>query len=578
MKKIELLKKKIARHKAAQHEAETELEKKSAEIYELNRSLEEQIEIRTNELKIARDEAISANNSKSQFLANMSHEIRTPLNGLIGFIGLLQRSSLSQTQKEQVEIIAKSGQLLLNLVNDVLEFSKIEAGKLKLNRLPFDLKTTVEELVDVMSHQVFEKGLEFPVLIDKNIPKILLGDESRIRQVLLNLIGNACKFTHSGEVSVRVDYNGRRAMNEHSIYFEVRDTGIGISEGKINSIFSAFEQADSSNTRKYGGTGLGLTISKQIIEAMGSTISVESIEGSGTQFSFTLNFTGVQNSTQSLLDQILQDQVKTPEFVALIIQNKNVKSILRNILFNLKIKFEEFDSINNIKWDCDINMNRTVLIESNLALVNTARDYFLNAKNEKIHIIIMSPQKDKFNLQNYYEGFDIDIISKPIKQAELINSIKMKSTFSQKEPNICKLDEMENKNVNKKSTSLKLLLVEDNIINQQVAIAMLKVHGFKADLAMNGKEAIEKHQLNFYDIILMDCQMPTMDGFEATTEIRKFDKQVKIVAMTANVFSEIKERCFEVGMNEFVTKPFSDEDLNNVIQKMTLDSIKTSVG
>lgn len=569
---IKILKRKLYRAMRAQEEAERLLEQKSRELYELNYNLEKQIELRTQELKSVTEEAINANKAKSQFLANMSHEIRTPLNGMLGFIGLLEKSELQSSQREQLRVVAKSGRLLLSIINDVLEFSKIEAGKLDLEKTPFHLKRCVEDIVDVMAHQVFEKGLEFPVYLDENIPKNLIGDEARLRQVMLNLIGNAIKFTPTGEIAVTIRSLGLNKTGDCDVYFEVRDTGVGISSDKIKTIFIAFEQADISDTRRYGGTGLGLTISKQIVEAMGGALNVDSQEGVGTVFFFTLPI-GVA-SHEPL--EFTTRNFNSRESAAVIVNNITVRNNLINRLSSWNVTTEVFHALNEIDWSFAGETNKNLLVDYFFLSSPDTRTKIQSLIENGVHVMIIGHPELKAALSEEFAGLKVDILNKPVKREELFKSIQEKRDILNipSEPSKSSVPLLDAALVSSNPSNFvgaaRILLVEDNLVNQQVAMAILELYGHQADLANHGKEAVALVQQNKYDLVLMDCQMPIMDGFEATKTIRKFDQHLCIIAMTANAFKQTKEKCFEVGMNDFVTKPVSDEQLAEVINRNLL--------
>ncbi len=478
MNKLALLIKKLKRTEKAQAEAEHLLEEKSKQLFELNQNLEAQIVERTKELQIATDLAVTANKAKSQFLANMSHEIRTPLNGMLGFIGLLQKSQLSDNQKEQLGIVSKSSQLLLCIINDVLEFSKIEAGKLTLEKNSFHLKRCVEDIVDVMSHQAYEKGLELPVYLDENIPKKLIGDESRIRQVLLNLLGNAIKFTPTGEVSLSVREQGINAKGEHEIYFEVKDSGVGISQDKIKTIFIAFEQADISDTRRYGGTGLGLTISKQIVEAYGGALNVDSIEGVGTTFYFTIPF---EVSEQEPLEFTTRNFFHK-ESVAVVVSNGTVKSNLVDRLMRWNVNVSIYESIDDIDWPSFGETKKNLLVDYYFVSGDSDKYKLEKLVNNGVHIMVVAPPEIKASLLEDFSALRIDLLTKPVKRENLFKSINQKNVTVEEVTKNAVIDIQKPVLPLLNQLNEKFLLVEDNIVNQQVAIAMLEAHGYSADI------------------------------------------------------------------------------------------------
>lgn len=565
-----ILEKKLERALRAQEEAESLLEQKSKELYELNSSLEKQINVRTKELQAATETAVNSNKAKSQFLANMSHEIRTPLNGMLGFIGLLEKSHLTKNQKEQLSVVSKSSQLLLSIINDVLEFSKIEAGKLVLEKRSFHLKRCIEDIADVMSHQAYEKGLELPVYLDENIPKFLVGDESRIRQVLLNLIGNAIKFTPTGEVCLSVRAQGFNEKGECEIYFEVKDSGVGISHDKIKKIFIAFEQADVSDTRRYGGTGLGLTISKEIVEAYGGALNVDSIESIGTTFYFTIPL-GVAESESV---EYTTRNFRNTEAVAVVISNNTIKTNLVDRLNRWNVNTKIFDNIDDIDWNFSNGAKKNIIVDYFFVSGESDRSMLEQQIKSGIHIMVVAPPEIKASLLEDFSALKIDLLTKPVKREDLFKSINEKRISSdeikQQKENSEANPVLSSENKNATAYAKKFLLVEDNLVNQQVAIAMLEAHGYTADVAGNGREALELYSKNKYELILMDCQMPIMDGFESTRLLRKLDANVIIIAMTANALKQTKEKCFEVGMNDFVTKPINDDQLADVVRRNLL--------
>ncbi|MBC86646.1 MAG: hypothetical protein CL677_05655 [Bdellovibrionaceae bacterium] len=548
MGKEDFLRKKIERIQKAQEETEKLLEEKSRELFDLNQALEARVIERTAEFEAARDEAIIASKAKSQFLANMSHEIRTPLNGMLGFISLLLKSEMSDVQKQQLRTVSQSGQLLLSIINDILEFSKIEAGKIEIENREFHLETCIEDIVGVLSTQVFDRGLEFSYFIDRNLSSNFIGDESRIRQLLVNLIGNAIKFTPTGEIRVRVE-----SADDGNVRFTVSDTGVGVAKDKLTTIFNSFEQADVSDTRKYGGTGLGLTISREIVQVMGGKIWVESEETKGSEFIFEIPLTSLHDDDRGVM------VFEKPIPVA-------VLSLSSSITANICQRVEKMGgtpvALKTANLDLGYYQNHKLVVDYKClkddAIADQFRDFIGKEGNRAV--VLHTPCEFEVCSEKFSSPTTVFLL-KPVRRAELEEAL-----LNDRSP----IQDEDQGKVEHSFGDSKLLLVEDNQINQMVAIAMLEANGFKADIAGNGKEAVEMMQGGGYSLILMDCQMPVMDGFEATKAIRQSHPNLPIIAMTANAFKKTKEECFDVGMNDFVTKPVDGDALAEVISKHLL--------
>ncbi len=534
-------------------------------------------------LRKAKDAAERATKTKSAFLANMSHEIRTPLHTISGTVELMSETSLDEEQKEYVEQLRFAGDVLLALINDILDFSKIEAGKLTLDKFDFTLRESVEDAIDMVSLQAHQKGLETAISLDPTLPSHLHNDPTRLRQVLVNLVNNAVKFTSKGEISCSV--SRRDAKGKKLVLFEVRDTGIGIPEEKRAKLFRAFSQVDASTTRRFGGTGLGLSISRDLVHMMGGKIGVKSKDGQGSLFWFTLPV------DEHLDDESIGDEARldSPPYRVLLVDDNETsrESVSRYLRFwNAKVEHavDGAEGLRKLREAVDggepFDVAFVDLLLPGMDGWQLASEINADKKINSTALVLMSPTGEssgeaKMKLLKWFNAY----MSKPVRILELRDAYR---TATQGELDLAEaegegeeleaLEPLEEIPEEAPRHFRRVVVAEDHYVNQQLFNTILEKHGYQTILASTGVEAVEAVRANEVDLVFMDVQMPEMNGYEASRQLRDEGFSLPIVAVTANAIKGERERCLAAGMDDFLTKPFKPRDVLPFLKRLEDDA------